>query len=336
MATNKHAQIRYNALNDCFSNTGRRFFIEDLIEACSKAISEYSVSSMGVKRRQVFEDIKFMESERGYRAEIVRHKYGRRVYYRYKDPKFSLMNRSLNQLELDQINQVLITLSRFRGMPQFEWIEDISSRLHSISGQQEVNIIDFAQNQFLKGLDFITPIFNAVFYKRVLAIEYLRFKEIKSLMTIVHPYYLKQYNLRWFMFGKDETSGKIVNLALDRIIKLEERSIAYQVNEDTDFTEYFEDVVGVTVLDKPLEKIRLRISPDLWPYVETKPIHGSQKRLREITESIEVELELIVNYEFTSQLLSHGEGIQVLEPQWLVLEMKQKISKMLNNYPQLD
>jgi len=332
MATNKHAQIRYHALNDCFCNTGRRFYMEDLIEACNQAISDHSGFDMEVRRRQVFEDIKFMESERGYKADIVRHKDGKRVYYRYGDPKFSLMNRSLNAQELEQVNEVLITLSRFKGMPQFEWIADISSRLHSISGREEVKIIDFAQNQFLKGLDLITPIFNAIFFKRVLSVEYLRFNEKKSFKMVAHPYYLKQYNLRWFLFAKEDSTGKLANLALDRIIGVTELSNPYRENKEIDFGEYFEDVVGVTVLKKPVEKIRLWVSQRLWPYIETKPIHESQKQLKQVKDHIEVELELIVNYEFTSQLLSHGDGIRVLEPQSLAGEMKEKIAAMLARY----
>jgi predicted DNA-binding transcriptional regulator YafY len=332
MSTNKHAQIRYNALNECFCNFGRRFYIEDLIEACSAAISDHSGTSLSVKRRQIFSDITFMESERGYRAEITRYKDGKRVYYRYKDPKFSLTNRSLNQLEIDQINQVLITLSRFKGMPHFEWIEDITSRLHHVSAQNSTKILDFEQNQFLKGLEYITPIFNAIFFKRVLAIKYLPFREENPFQHIIHPYYLKQYNLRWFMFGKNDHKGKIINLALDRIISIEELSKVYQPNKEVNFGEYFEDVVGVTVLEKPIEKIRLRIDPSLWPYIETKPIHGSQMRLKEITQSIEVQLELIVNYEFVSQLLSYGDRIQVLQPESLVQHIKIKINRMVQNY----
>lgn len=53
MATNKHATIRYQALDKCFANTGRRYFIEDLVEACNKAIYEFSGSADGVKKRQV-------------------------------------------------------------------------------------------------------------------------------------------------------------------------------------------------------------------------------------------------------------------------------------------
>ena len=62
MATNKHAIIRYQTLDKCFRNPGRKYFIEDLVEACSIAIYEFSGNNNGIKRRQVLEDIKFMES----------------------------------------------------------------------------------------------------------------------------------------------------------------------------------------------------------------------------------------------------------------------------------
>lgn len=66
MATNKNATIRYHALDRCFSNYRRKFFIEDLVDACNISIYEFSGIEEGVKRRQVFDDITFMESEQGW------------------------------------------------------------------------------------------------------------------------------------------------------------------------------------------------------------------------------------------------------------------------------
>ena len=75
MATNKHAIIRYQALDKCFSNFGRQFFIDDLIEACNDALYQYTGDEKysdsiapGISRRQIFDDIAFMESDAGYQA----------------------------------------------------------------------------------------------------------------------------------------------------------------------------------------------------------------------------------------------------------------------------
>ena len=66
LATNKHAIIRYHALDRCFGNLGRLFYIEDLVEACNKAIYDHTGKEEGVKKRQVYEDIVFMKSEAGW------------------------------------------------------------------------------------------------------------------------------------------------------------------------------------------------------------------------------------------------------------------------------
>ena len=64
MATNKNAQIRYHALDRCLGNWSKRFYIEDLIEACNDALYNYN-GSEGVKKRQVQADLNFLESEEG-------------------------------------------------------------------------------------------------------------------------------------------------------------------------------------------------------------------------------------------------------------------------------
>ena len=65
MATNKHATIRYHTLDKCFSNFNRPYFIENLIEACNQALFDFGGIEDGIKRRQIYDDITFMESEQG-------------------------------------------------------------------------------------------------------------------------------------------------------------------------------------------------------------------------------------------------------------------------------
>ena len=84
MAVNKNAMLRYQVLDKCFRNTGKRYYINDLIEACNKALLEYSPDSDGIKKRQLYEDIRFMESSQGWSIPLDRVKEGRRSYFQYK------------------------------------------------------------------------------------------------------------------------------------------------------------------------------------------------------------------------------------------------------------
>jgi predicted DNA-binding transcriptional regulator YafY len=335
MGTNKHATIRYQTLDKCFRNPGRTYYIEDLIDACNDAIYEYSGIEDGVKRRQVLDDIKFMESEQGWNIPLEHIRDGHKVYFRYEDMSFSINNQPLNETEENQLKEALLTLSRFKGMPQFEWVDEITARLDSGLGLSKTSqqIIEFEHNDFLQGLEFITPLYNAILYKKVLNVSYKSFKRDNNQSISFHPYYLKQYKNRWFVFGLNEDFGLINNLALDRIVGIEDTKKVLTPNTTIDFSEYFEDVIGVT-LDKEakLEKILLRISNDLYPYIQTKPLHGSQKKKETADLYVLIELKLIPNYELESLILSYGEGIEVLSPETLRDKIKNRVQATLNNY----
>ena len=335
MATNKHATIRYQILDKCFRNPGRTYYIEDLIDACNNAIYDYSGNENGVKRRQVQEDISFMESEQGWNIPLDHIRDGHKIYYRYNDMNFSINSQPLNETEENQLKEALLTLSRFKGMPQFEWVDEITARLHSGLGLSKTNqqIIEFEQNDFLRGLEHITPLYNAILYKKALSIHYKSFRSGIAQTILFHPYYLKQYKNRWFVFGLNDGLSLITNLALDRIIQIEESKKDYFQNKSIDFSEYFEDVIGVTIeKDAKPEKITLKISNELYPYIQTKPLHGSQKQKERNDAFVLVELEVIPNYELESLILSFGEGIQVIAPEILREKIKSRINLTLKNY----
>src|SRR5690606_38229782 len=90
--------------------------------------------------------------------------------------------------------------------------------------------------------------------------------------------YLKQYNNRWFAFGLNADNQIATwNLALDRIEAIEETNLKYRQSE-TDWEDYFFDIVGVTRSEgAEIQEIKLNFSADVAPYVLTKPLHPSQK-----------------------------------------------------------
>jgi len=334
MATNRFALIRYKALDKCFRNTGRRYFAEDLLEEVNKAIYDFSGSSDGIRLRQLYDDIRFMESNAGYSIHLERCKFGKKTYYLYSDPSFTIGKEPLNESEANQLREVLVMLSRFKGMPQFGWVEEITARLESSfdlrTGAQ--HIIGFDENPYLRGLDFITPIFNCIIYRKPMKVNYKSFSAKPAFNLTLHPWYLKQYNNRWFVFGLDEEREQIINLSLDRIITAEEAAGKFIENREIDFREYFEDIVGVTVHKNRPVKLLLQVDISLWPYIETKPLHGSQKVRERGDEFVNLEFEINPNFELESLLLSHGEKVKVLSPAWFAKKLSERVARMNKLY----
>jgi len=334
MSTNKNATIRYQALDRCLRNPGKRYSIDDLVKACNEALLDVDPLTSGIKKRQIYEDIKFMQDSRGFDAPIETYKDGRNAYYRYDDLSFSINNQPLNEQEAQQLKESLLTLRRFKGLPQFDWMEELSTRLeHTFQLKSTQNVISFEENQFLTGREFISTFYNAIVNQKVLKIVYQSFKQEESVELEFHPYHLKQFNNRWFVFGIVTGNTNITNLPLDRIFSINESNNKYVPNDSIDFDEYFEDVIGVSVPNNGVpQKIILKIDHELWPYIKTKPLHGSQKVKQETNEFTLIQLEVHLNYELESLILSRGEAIEVIEPVELRTKVNKRIQQLLNKY----
>ena len=133
------------------------------------------------------------------------------------------------------------------------------------------------------------------------------------------------------MFGQDIRFPGLSNLALDRIIKINESKATY-IDTEIDFKEYFEDVVGVTVPDTLAEKVILKVGSKSIDYIATKALHGSQKIKEKEGDYTMVELDVIPNYELASRILSFGENVQVLQPAELRNQLKERVEMMKNIY----
>lgn len=331
MPINKNAMLRYQVLDKCFRNPGRQYSIDDLTEECNRALHELEPDSDGIRRRQVYYDIRFMSSEQGWSAPLEKYKKGRQVYYRYEDQNFSINNQPLNQMEAEQLRSAIFILSRFKGLPQFEWVHEIIPKLEQSFGlsEQSSEIISFEENEFLKGIEYIEPLFNAIVNKITLKITYQSFKSAEPTVQVVSPYHLKQYNNRWFLFALNDKFKTLTNFALDRMVHLEEASETY-IESEFDFSDYFDDVIGVTVHDKEPEWIELKLSAEQAKYVATKPLHHSQTKID--GDPTHIKIKVIPNFELKKLILSMGSGAEVISPEKFMKEIKQEIRDMYHSY----
>jgi predicted DNA-binding transcriptional regulator YafY len=331
MPANKNALIRYKVLDKCFRNPGKRYFIDDLILECESVLAEIDPTTNGISRKQIFNDIAFMESPEGWAIELERHKDGKRVYNRYSDVEFSINNMPINEVELVQLKSAYMTLSQFKGMPQFEWIEELLTKLRQgmLSTEMEAPVMEFEHNPFLRGIHHLGPLFNAIVYKKPLLISYQPFEYEHPTNVEIHPHYLKQYNSRWFLFGYNPKIGRHDwNLALDRIVDIKEDGVGFMENTVIDWQDYFDDMIGVTKPDgSNSEDVILVFTGKTGHYIESKPLHGSQKSKWLDPDTLEVRLRLLVNYELERLILSYADVVRVVEP----VGLKDKIVKRLND-----
>ena len=332
MATNKNAQLRYQILDRCFSNFQKRYEIDDLLDEVNEQLLDLVGTEVGL--RQIREDIKYMRDRVSWKAPIVAYPYdGKKCYYRYSDPHFSIYN---NELSLDEIKKLQATidmLNRYRGIPTNVWLEEVISNLEYRFGLKSntKHLISFEQNEQLKGIEHLADIIDATVNHQPLGITYLTFKG-KEIMMTIHPYYVKQYNGRWFLYGLNDELNRISNLALDRIQGYETAEKSFRKNECYDFSTYFDDVMGATIPNDDVKKeaIGLRFTANRFPYVVSKPIHKSQEVVDEAQGLVEIQIR--PTRELDQQLFSFIPDVEVLYPEWYRQQIKEKIEENLKKY----
>lgn len=336
MFTTKHQIVRYNKLDRCFQNLGKEYSIDDLLDAVNASIIEFDSKSSGVEIRTLRKDISFMRSESGYNAPIETIKGSNGInYYRYSDKSFSINSSPLNDTEAHQLKNAVSILQRFEGSPEFEWVNEIAPLLNDKFGlkNQDQKVMSLESNIDYKGYKHITPLFNAIINKSVIKVKYEPFNTPEYTVTF-HPYFLKQYNNRWFVFGYNEfNQNQHWNLALDRINgDIEKTNEKYRV-DTTDWVDFFDDIIGVSKdPNRQVEEVKLLFSKEQAPYIDTKPLHWSQKTKLLEDGSLEVRIKVMLNYELEMRILSFGEKVKVIAPEALVTTISNRIQLQHNNY----
>ncbi len=333
MPNTKSSDIRYKVLDRCLRRGG--YSTSALMEEVNKELVFQGFPKV-TALNTIRQDMDHIASS--YPDIIIEsRKEGRNVTYSYNNPESSIFKLPFNDEELAQLTQCMAILSQFEGTPQMEWMQSFIERFKlslniDIDGKK---VVGFDECRYLRGKEHFSPLLSAICNKQVLAIEYKSFVRGTEKEVLVHPYYIKEYNNRWFLLGREHGFDTISNFAFDRIERINLiTGVTYIENREYDFNdEYFSDIIRVTKrMECEPEKIRLWVSNSLYPYIQTKPLHESQKLKSHVMDGYEIEIEVRPNYELEQLILSYGESIRVIEPVSLREKIKERLKEAVKKY----
>lgn len=330
MPNTKNYSTRLRVLDQCLRSrhaySGKE--LTDFINRELELRGEPTITS----RTTLMDDLLNIENE--YHTNIVRKKHGRQTTYQYEDPNFSIFSTELSEDDLLHLSQALDILKRFDGMPEADWVSELSARLNlCMSNHKEVRAaVGFESSMYNKGMEHFTPLFNAIRKKTTVELRYQSFRMAEPQTLIVHPYYLKQYNNRWFLFCCNGDYTNLSNYPLDHILAAKPAHVPFR-DTTINFEDFFRDMIGVSKKEgqEPVDVI-LRFPKDQYKYVATKPWHASQQVLKKDDEQVTVKLHVILNYELEQKILSFGNYVMVLHPMELQERIKARLSDVLRQY----
>lgn len=328
MPVDKQVLLRYQVLNKCFRNRYREYTIDDLVDECNKALRR--IDKPDVSKRTIQNDINTLEAD--YHIALdEKLRQGRKRIYRYVDTNYSMPLYRMNDEERNKIEDAIYVLKQFEGEPLYDWVRTILMQIEGgLFDENASSVVSFQSNLDLKGLKYFGMLFQAILSKRVLKLKYTPFGKSQITATI-YPYFLKEFNDRWYLIAQAKGYDSYAHYALDRIDDFEEMAIPYK-EPDIEFEDYFDDVIGVTVSGGDSEDIALRINKPRFEYIRTKPLHLSQRIVEENDYFAVVTINVRINKELESLVLSFGNDIDVLSPEHFRLQIANKIHSMAQKY----
>ena len=335
MPKNKNAEHRFLILDRCLSDFSHKYSIDDLLDKVNDQLYDSYGSKSMIMTRQLRGDLNTMRKmlPNGVYIEAIPFE-GKKCYYRYSEADFSIYKNELSVAEVQNLRSTIEMLSKYRGLPSNGWLEEVISNLEirfGVKGNAE-NFVSFGQNEQLKGLSYLSYVIDSTINHQPLDIDYVSAKGNYHKHTL-HPYYVKQYNNRWFLFGLDEDEDRIKNLALDRIQNITQSKHMFRKNDIVNFSSYFDNIVGVTVpnsSDAELMTLILKFSPKSFDYVVSKPMHKSQEIISEIEHTISIRV--YSNFELEQQIFSFGPNVEILSPEWYRNDFAKKIADCMKKY----
>lgn len=330
MANVKNGSIRELIIDRCLKSR-RGYSTQEIMDKCNDELDkrgEPLISALNTIRNDM------LAIENRWHIVIEQIRDGRFIRYRYEDPSFSIFNSPLNEDEIMQLKQSVSLLRRFAGMPGFEWVDELNAHLQVTVNTHITPLVQFDENRRLSGLEHFTPLFNHIMNHESILLTYRSYKSQKSFQALVHPYFLKEYNQRWFLFGLQDSSMRISTFALDRIEYIHQGNKPYIENTKIDFETYLDRIIGVSIVsDSEEEDVHIWISKEQLPYILSKPMHKSQQLIEKYDDgSALISIRVIPNFELIQLLLSFGERVEVRSPLHIREEMKARIENNLRNY----
>jgi predicted DNA-binding transcriptional regulator YafY len=335
---NKHALTRYRLLDSRINMKQKPApTLEELVNYVSEKLG--SPISVSIIQKDIYA-MRYNEAL-GYFAPLeysMQHK-----GYIYTQPNYSINHIPVSEEDLQGLEIAVGILEQFKEIPAIKIFDDAIQKIAVAVKQSRDKTVTQGSKLILErpkryqGIEYMADIVEAIHEKKVLRFLYQPFTKKEGKKHTVHPYFIKEYNNRMYLIGKDihpTKEAKFLIFGFDRmhdVLKMNQRFQEEDLNIDT----YFNSTIGISLPNSKPEKIVLQFNPLQASYLKSQALHHSQKIIRDTKNELKLSLELVINYELRAMLLSFGHQVKVLKPLALAQEVQQIAKEMVKMYTEI-
>lgn len=178
---------------------------------------------------------------------------------------------------------------------------------------------------------WLTDIIAAMRDGYKLEMTYHSFRQDYPSTFDVSPYCLKFFKQRWYMLASSDKYQEAI-YALDRITDMNVTKHRYKLPKGYEPKDTFRKLYGVILDNGPAEDVVIRVDNDQVKYYRTLPLHNSQEEGESCEDYTVFKYRLVPTYDFSRELLSKGETIEVMSPAWLRTEIAKELRRAVKRY----
>jgi len=209
-------------------------------------------------------------------------------------------------------------------------IRESFDMIHAFQLSKGINDFVFFEERNAIGTEHLFGLVHAIQNQKMVSFEYRKFWLWEAEDRIIKPIALKEFDHRWYLLGLTQ-EDKFRTFGLDRITDLQIQNKSFTPKKQVDLKTYYQDVFGITNdFDNSVEKVILTFTEFKGRYIKSMPWHSSQKILKDDGITLTISLDVKINYELVSEILSHGDEVKVDGPERLKKIIKEKAKNITN------
>jgi predicted DNA-binding transcriptional regulator YafY len=199
------------------------------------------------------------------------------------------------------------------------------------NGQKVWDVVDIDDQVPIMNLEHVKPLVEAMLDKRRVRITYLKFFQKEFDTYELEPHLIRQVMKRWYLIAGDSGTEDVTikTFGLERIIKVEKTKTPYEP-QTKEIKRRIRKVYGISQYNEEKESVVLETNRWQGKYLETLPIHPSQRVEYLLNDTCRVNLSVVINQEIIQLLASQTHAIKVIKPERLKTLYREFLEKKLD------
>ena len=324
MPINKSAFRRYKVIDMLLQNKMKRYpTMQEIIEAC------YEKLGVDTSAETIQKDIAQMRMlpPDGFDAPILynRSKGG----YEYTNPDFSLLGVQLSDLDIETIKESAELLQLVGGSRVSEKFNNAIEKIFTTVLEEFPNHkhrekhVQTMVPPPSRGFEHFDLFYSACIHKYPVSFIHYSYNKRVFSSVLLHPFLIKEFENKWYVIGFSEKHNEVRTFGLDRVFSPFLLNLNFKTVDRVTTETTFDNLYGVFPIPlQPKQKIILQATALATNYFLAYPIHSSQNVHKLSSGEANIVFELIPTIELIRLILSHGNQVKIISPDWLVTYTK--------------